>query len=238
MKTPRARIAPAAFAVETSTNAKVGAVSATYASQASCPDCPLREAGCYAERGPLAYLTRRLAASPAASPAAIARAEARAIDGLTGDRPLRLHVVGDCRTQAAAKIVSAACARYSASGGRPAWTYTHAWRAVPRPAWGEVSVLASCETPWQAERAMAKGYAAALVVDRYRSESAYDLGGLRVVPCPYQTRGVTCRECRLCWDDRRLLERRLVIGFEAHGSGAALVRMSLPVIAPNQKESA
>ena len=45
---------PSAFAVETSDNAKTGPVSATYASQHSCPRCPLRGGGCYAEFGPLA----------------------------------------------------------------------------------------------------------------------------------------------------------------------------------------
>ncbi len=40
----------AAIAVETSENAKTGAVIATYVSQDSCPSsCPLRGAGCYAE---------------------------------------------------------------------------------------------------------------------------------------------------------------------------------------------
>src|SRR5262249_36720289 len=41
---------PAAVAVETTDNAKLGKVSATYASQATCPrSCPWFGAGCYAE---------------------------------------------------------------------------------------------------------------------------------------------------------------------------------------------
>jgi hypothetical protein len=153
------------------------------------------------------------------TPARLARAEARAIDALTGDRPLRLHVVGDCRTRTAARIVAQAAERYRRRAGRPVWTYTHAWRAVPRADWGCVSVLASCETPAQAAEAMEAGYAVALLVADFPSEAAFAHAGLRVIPCPEQTRGTTCRDCRLCWDDRRLHAAGLVIGFRAHGQG-------------------
>src|SRR5262245_20215952 len=64
-------------AVENSENAKTGLVSATYASQESCPaDCPFRGAGCYAEGSRVGFHTRRLNRSPVTDPAVIARAEA------------------------------------------------------------------------------------------------------------------------------------------------------------------
>ena len=76
--------------IETSDNRKLGAVSATYASQSSCPrSCPWFGKGCYAEHGPVGFTTRRLNRSTARSAVRIAEAEARAIDGLTGDRLLR-----------------------------------------------------------------------------------------------------------------------------------------------------
>ena len=114
------------LAVETSSNAKLGACSATYVTQGSCPACPFLGNGCYAGYGPLGWQAARLNGSSVLAPARIARAEARAIDGLTGDRPLRLHVVGDCRTPLAARIVARAAERYGARGGRQVWTYTHA----------------------------------------------------------------------------------------------------------------
>lgn len=43
---------------------------------------------------------------------AVARAEAHAIDGLPGGRPLRVHVVGDCRTVEAVRILRKAIERY------------------------------------------------------------------------------------------------------------------------------
>jgi hypothetical protein len=227
---------PAALAVETSDNRKLGPVSATYASQASCPgDCPFRAAGCYAEFGNVGHHTRRLNRSAARTPLAVAREEARAIDGLTGDRPLRLHVVDDCRTDAAARTVGAAVTRYARRGGRPAaggrkaaWTYSHAWREVRRESWGpDVAVLASVEAPGAAREAMDAGYAAAIVVGQFERDSAYLLGGVTVLPCPHQTAAVTCRECGLCRDDARLREAGIVIGFEAHGATAGRIQERL-----------
>ena len=230
----------AAIAVETSANSKLGPVSATYTSQASCPtSCPWYRNGCYAESGLVGYQTRRLNRSAVRGALRIAQAEARAIDTLTGDRLLRLHVVGDARTAAAARALGAAARRYAARGnlprrGRKVWTYTHSWRAVPRASWGEaVSVLASVETVRDAREAMAKGYAAAVVVAAFERPSAYRIDGVTVVPCPNQTRDVTCRACGLCRDDERLRAAGLVIAFQAHSTGAPAVRktlLSLPTV--------
>jgi hypothetical protein len=237
---PSARPQPAALAVETSSNAKLGPISATYASQASCPpSCPWFRNGCYAERGLVGWQTRRLNRSAVRGALRIAQAEARAIDTLTGDRLLRLHVVGDARTDAAARDLGMAADRYTRRGnvprhGRKVWGYTHAWRTVARSSWGQaVSVLASVETVREAREAMAKGYAAAVVVSAFERPGAYPIDGTTVVPCPHQTRGVTCRECGLCRDDERLRSAGLVIAFEAHGSGGAAVRktlLSLPTV--------
>src|SRR5947209_2259473 len=115
--TPPARPDPAAIAVETSTNSKLGPVSATYASQASCPpSCPWFNNGCYAERGLVGWQTRRLNRSALRGALRSARAEGKAIDTLTGDRLLRLHVVGDARTDGAARELGAAARRYTARG--------------------------------------------------------------------------------------------------------------------------
>jgi len=224
----------AATAVERSDNRKLGAVSATYVSQGSCPrDCPFYGAGCYAEYGFVSVTTRRLNdADGGLSAGRLALLEAAAIDGLSGRRPMRLHVVGDCRTNAAARTVGAAARRYAKRGGQRVWTYTHAWRRVRRESWGEgVSVLASCETPQQVREAQAAGYATAMVVPTHKQAAAYDHGGVKVVPCPAQTRvGVTCESCRLCWDDGRLRRAGLTIAFAAHSQGERQVLRSLPVV--------
>src|SRR5262249_24792387 len=135
---------------------------------------------------------------------------------------------------------SAAAQRYSGRGnaprrGKKVWSYTHSWQTVSRDSWGDaVSILASVETMRDGREAMANGYAAAVVVAAFEQDSAYQVDGTSVIPCPNQTRGVTCRDCGLCRDDARLRSSGLVIAVEAHGRGAAgMVRrtlLSLPTV--------
>jgi hypothetical protein len=179
----------------------------------------LRNSGCYAERGPLGFFhtaaLNSFAEEIEATALDVARAEASAIDSMATvvGRPLRLHVVGDCPSDEAARIVSAAGERYTERGGGPVWTYTHAWRDVARESWGSVSVLASCETREDVELARERGYATALVVDAFEGDRLSN----SVLPCPAQTRGKSCAECRLCMDDTRLIGSGYSIGFEIHG---------------------
>lgn len=37
------------------------------------------------------------------------------------------------------------------------------------------------------------------------------------IPCPAQTRGVACSDCRLCMNDKRLLAANKGIVFASHG---------------------
>lgn len=208
-------------AVEVSENRKLGKVSATYVAQQSCPkSCPFYKSGCYAESGMVGCQTARLNRDAAELTSyQLAQNEAQAIDVLPGELPLRLHVVGDCRTSRAARVVSSAAVRYRSKHGRPVWTYTHAWRKVVRSAWRSVSVLASCETAAQVRQAWRREYACAMVVAEHASDKAYFLENLKVVPCPQQTGRVSsCADCKLCFDDARLREIGVVIAFEAHGA--------------------
>jgi len=208
--------------VKASKNAKIGEAAATYAAQQTCPSaCPLRNAGCYAESGNVRYVTQRLNRTRA-RPLTIAREEARQIDALPGDRPLRVHVVGDCPTDASARLVSAAMERYTQRSGMPAWTYTHAWRDVKRASWGNASVLASCESTADVRKAQRKGYATAIVID---GEGPTDT---RIVKCPAQTHSdVTCASCRLCMDAPRLHAGRISIAFQVHGAGKNAARAAI-----------
>lgn len=212
----------AAIAVEVSKNKKVGKMSATYVTQASCGDCRLRGNGCYAEHGTVRWVTNRLNANPTVDPTEIAQDEADAVDTLSGRRHLRGHVVGDCPTDEAAKIVSAAYERYMAKHGKKAGTYTHQWKNVSRESWGQVSVLASCESLEEVRQATAKGYKTALVVTEYERDTAYEVDGVRIIPCPEMTgRAKSCEECLLCWRGDKVPG---TIAFKAHGKGAAQVR--------------
>jgi transposase-like protein len=198
-----------AIATASSKNSKLGDAATTYAAQTSCPTgCPFFDGGgCYAEAGSIGkFLTAPLNAAAKAR-AHTAVDVARVVSG----RVLRLHTVGDCASDEAARIVAAAAERYQARGGGAVWTYTHAWRQVLRGSWGQVSVLASCETAADVREARARGYATALVVEEFSREQRHQLGpdagnaaGADILPCPQQTSKRTCTDCRLCFDDKKL----------------------------------
>lgn len=133
------------------------------------------------------------------------------------------------RACSALQLIGGACA-----GGGSVWTYTHRWVDIDRDAWGSsISVLASVENIEFAHHARKLGYAPALVVDKFASDKAHTLRegkrSLKVIPCPAQTRGTTCVECRLCLD-RDLHTMNVAIGFSVHGVEAAKARRRLPVL--------
>ena len=207
-----------AIAVQVSKNRKTGPVATTYAGQRSCPSsCPFMGKGCYAEKGRMGIHTRRLNSAPKISKRAMAQAEADAIDAMrpVAGLPIRLHVVGDCATPEAARIVSAAAERYTERGGGPAWTYTHAHAKVPRQSWGKVSVLASVHSPADGLLALSRGYAPAVVVEDFPARS-WTESGVRWVACPEQVKGTQCVDCKLCMKADTLRDKGVGIAFRKH----------------------
>lgn len=216
-----------AFLTLSSKNEKTGNVSVTYASiDGSCPtDCAHRNAGCYAQAGPVAIHAGRLDTYSKTrtrnDAREVARDEAREIRKAITDgnnvRPMRLHVSGDARTNSAAKTLRDACDGWN----NPVWSYTHAWKRVARESWGEkISVLASVDKPEDISLAFDRGYAPAIVVEKHDSPKAHFDTTLqaKVIPCPAQTKeNVSCVTCKLCWNDDYLREARAVIAFAAHG---------------------
>ena len=201
-------------AVENSENKKTGMVSATYVSQATCPtSCSFFNNGCYAEGGRVGITTHKLNKSEIIDPNTIADMEAAAIKTLTGARPLRVHVVGDCTTPYAASVVGKAMVEYP----NAAWTYTHAWQDVKASDWQEANVLASCESIEEVDTAKKRGYATALVVDKFESTKLYKKDGVSILPCREQTNGIQCVNCKLCFNVEKLKKHNITIGFEAHG---------------------
>lgn len=208
-----------------SKNVKIGDVSATYASiEGSCPtDCAHRDSGCYAQLGNVGIHSIRLNKAndkrTRQDAREVARAEAREIKAAIakGDdtRPLRVHVAGDCRTPAAAREIAGAV-----EGWRPpVWSYTHAWKRVAREDWGKVSVLASVDRAEDMDLAFSRGYAPAIVTETHPADGkAYTReDGIKVIPCPNQTRDVTCVQCGLCMNAGKLHAMRAAIAFSGHG---------------------
>jgi hypothetical protein len=225
-------------------------VSSTAVSiQATCPSsCAFRAGACYAMSGFPGAASRAFdVAAEGMAPSNVIEAEAAALrrafsgnpiprdggrDGRQG-RDLRLHVAGDVGPgRKSAELLAGACADWLERGGGLPWTYTHRWRQVPRDAWGPISVLASVESPEAANEAIEAGYVPAIVVRSVTGPKAARLPGLkrgwRLLPCPFETLGRTCVECRLCMNVDRLRELKLAIGFGVHGLNKRKVQ--LPVL--------
>lgn len=221
------------LAIERSQNRKTGLVSATYAPIHSCPKtCPFMDKGCYGQLDfcgiHLSKINKAAEEQKKTEPKVIARIEAQRIRKLSGKRPLRLHVVGDCRTREATQTVSRACKAYKNKHKQPVWTYTHAWRRVPRRDWGDTSVLASCETVDECVYAMERGYAAQICTPEYITKRT-KVGDFTIIPCKNNTEGIQCVECRICMHDRRLHQRREVLNIGAHGTKAKQVQEIIKV---------
>ena len=216
------------IAVDKSSNSKTGLVSATYAPIATCPStCPFIDKGCYAQQGHtgihLHNMNKALAELKNSSVLAVSKIEAEEIRKLKGAYPLRLHVVGDCRTAKAAEVIACAAKEYTAKQNQPVWTYTHAWKEIPRKKWGDISVLASCETIDECLLAMKRGYAASIIrLKKFDGSFEWELKDVkkkvRMVACKEITKGIQCDKCRLCFNDKKLLEKNEIICFFSHGS--------------------
>lgn len=207
--------------------------------QATCPDScvfkttPEGRNGCFADAG-FTHIrgTRMDGAAVSLSGLDVIRQEASAIRRSFGGRripqnghhgkgrDLRLHVGGDVPNAAGAELLAAAAHDWTRRGGGAIWTFTHRWREVPWRAWGKISVLASVEDGQGVIEAAAAGYAPALVVDKFPDgRRPFDVGGIKIVPCPAETRGATCVDCRICLD-RPLAKMKLGVAFEVHGPTA------------------
>lgn len=210
------------FLVVNSANKKIGNIAATYLPiEKTCPKtCPLYQSkACYAMGGNVGLQVIRLEKlSKGQSAYDIVRKEAREISAFgpkANGKALRLHVSGDVRSPKAAYLLGVAAKKWDGK----VYSYTHSWRNIPRSVWGEsISILASCESIEDAKQALERGYAPSIVVDTHKTDKAYFQDGIKVIPCPSQTRDVTCEQCKLCMKDNVLKEQNAAIAFAVHGS--------------------
>jgi hypothetical protein len=66
------------------------------------------------------------------------------------------------------------------------------------------------------------------LAEPFETDRVHVRDGLKVLPCPFETRGVTCVECRLCLDAP--IDPKIVIGFVAHGKDKAKAKRRLEVL--------
>jgi hypothetical protein len=168
--------------VSGSGNTKIGAMDATWVSiMSTCVDCTWKtEKVCYAMGGRAQFVVNKLDASARAAhhgSLETTRDEVAVIDAAyhtkasceTGAVPpgttLRVHASGDTSTVEGARLLGAAISRWKRRGGMTAYTYTHAWRRVPRKAFGpDLSVLASIDRAEDVTLALAQGYGSVTVI--------------------------------------------------------------------------
>lgn len=206
-------------AVERSKNAKLGAMSATYAPiEETCPEsCPLLGHGCYAQKGLVKLQEMRLHKKPLLAHATLGYQEFLEICMLTGKLPLRAHVSGDVLDADHASWLGLAMRMHTLKAGQPAWTYTHRWKEIARASWMGATVLASCHSPEEVADALTAGYAPCVVLpEAHPSRRTYEWKGLKIIPCPAQfsPRTVTCSTCRICSHPEKWAPRGFVLGFQ------------------------
>ena len=212
---PTASGRPRAVALEPFCAATTTSITAT------CPlDCPWMGAGCYEQAG-ITMRRQYLLDRVAGRALEVVRAEAELINSVDvpPGRPLRLHAGGDVSCVTGAELLAEAAFGWIARGGGPVWVYTHRWREIPGAAWGPIVAFASIEDPHDGPAALRGGYRPALVVEEFPDEDrAFRASRVKFVPCAYESRGVSCTQCRLCLGN---LPPRTGIAFRFHGRGAA-----------------
>ena len=216
-----------------SANSKTGPLPVTYSQRETCPQsCPHYRADCYAED----YYTRMSWDKVAERGGDLGQLCA-SIEALPAGQLWRFNVAGDLPGAGEHVDAAALGAIVQANIGRRGFTYTH--KKTP-----EALYWAQCANDWgftvnlSADDA---GEADALanvsrspltcIVPMDTPEKTETPEGRTIIVCPAQTRDdITCATCGLC----ARADRRVIIGFRAHGSRArvtdALARRVIPIM--------
>ena len=222
--------------------------SSTYVSiEHTCPEsCEFKRAedggpgACFVQAGFTRHATTRMDRDGGRfTSLQISRIEARCIDlqfpegvpqdGAKGGRDLRMHVGGETSCTNGAHILARSALGWKGRGGGAVWLYTHRWREIPPEAFGTIEAWASLEDPQDIQAARELGYLISFTVTHFpRGHRPFWFGDLEVTPCPAETRGRTCVQCRLCLEPPKAYrEGRKAIGFMLHGNGMAKVLLRL-----------
>jgi hypothetical protein len=221
-----------------SANAKTGPIVVTTSAAKTCPPaCPLKRT-CYAKGGPLALHWAAVTRGDRGAPWRSFLGDLRAALAKTPRGQVWRHNQAGDLPGAGDKIDRDALAELvelNATSGARGFTYTH----KPLIAEDGDATLAEANLAAVVE-ANARGFtvnasanslahvdalASALkgrvpicvVVEEKKEKVHVTPGGIKVVVCPAQTRSnVTCATCRLC----SRADRKVVVGFEVHGTGA------------------
>jgi hypothetical protein len=220
-------------------------VDCTYTSiEKTCPSsCPMKkDKSCYASIGFVGIHEKRSTkASENLSAFDLAKEEADLIikNSDTKSKFLRLHVSGDSITKKGTKFLAKASDFWMSKTNGKVWTYTHAWKEIPKSYWGKISVLASVDSVKEANEAYKKNYVPAIIVSKFESKKSFKLknSDIKFIPCPAQTHeNISCASCKLCFDSNKLYNLKTGIAFEAHGPTKEKIKRRLNLLNGNAKK--
>ena len=209
--------------VRISQNAKLGPIPAAYVSDDTCPDiCPLKHSGCYGDSGPVNIQWRKVSAGKTGTewPEFLEKVKALPRNtlwrfGVVGDLP---HSEGLIDTQMLDGLVKA-------NQGKRGFLYSHHDISIPENQEAIAAANArgltinlSADSLEDVDRKYRLGIGPVVsILPREAGKVTRTEGGVRIVACPAaQNKEITCSVCGICQN----ADRRTVIGFPAHGSGA------------------
>jgi hypothetical protein len=201
-----------------SRNAKTGPIPVSTSSAETCPDCPLKDAGCYAEGGPLAILWRKVTAGNAG----LTWAEfLEQVETLPSRILWRHNQAGDLRGKGNAIDRPALRQLVKSNGKRRGFTYTHkpatrgnlaAIRAANKAGF---TINLSANNLEHADTLADTGAGPVVVVlPADTLKPVKTPAGRTVAICPAVISPLTCFDCGLC----AMPGRKAIIGFPAHGA--------------------
>lgn len=192
---------------------KLGPIPSVIADRGTCPTtCPLKSNGCYADNFPLSMwwgrvnltlddLCNKLKALPLGQLWRYAIAGDLPGDGININRGQLNQLV------AAAK-------------GTRGFAYTHYLptphnkRAIEEAIAEGFTINLSANNFKEVDKYKAMGLPVVTLLPKGTTLNTMTPAGHTVVPCPADTRGVTCSTCKLC----SVPHRKVVVGFPTHGS--------------------
>ena len=218
--------------IRESGNRKTGPIPVTYSERETCPpSCPHYRADCYAED----FYTR-MAWDKVPVRGGSLDALCSAIASLPAGQLWRHNVAGDLPGEGESVDPVALGEIVRANIGRRGFTYTHKkspeavhW-AGHATAWG-FTVNLSADDAGEADVLAETGLPVCAIVPMDTPEKTETPAGRTIIVCPAQSReDIDCATCGLC----ARADRRVIIGFRAHGTRArvadAKARRVIPIL--------
>lgn len=223
---------PAYHFIPESGNRKTGPIPVVYSERDTCPpSCPHYRADCYAED----FYTRMTWDKVPARGGSL-EALCASVQSLPAGQLWRFNVAGDLPGSGESVDPVALGHIVHANIGKRGFTYTHkksadaiTW-ARHATDWG-FTVNLSADDAGEADTLADTGLPVTAIVPIDCPEKTYTPAGRTIIVCPAQTRDeITCADCGLC----ARADRRVIIGFRAHGTRArvtdAKARRVVPII--------